>query len=69
MKRTGQRGSGRPPIHCDINVEIILSDKDQVIIIFLKFKDTLLWLLFLFNCIMSVYLNKIYRISQFTIVL
>jgi len=31
MKRTGQRGSGRPPIHCDINVEIILSDKDQVI--------------------------------------
>ncbi|XP_022171117.1 TATA-binding protein-associated factor 172 [Myzus persicae] len=29
MKRTGQRGSGRPPIHCDINVEIVLSDKDQ----------------------------------------
>lgn len=33
MKRTGQRGSGRPPIHCDINVEIILSDKDQVILL------------------------------------
>lgn len=31
MKRTGQRGSGRPPINCDINVEIIPSREDQVI--------------------------------------
>lgn len=31
MKRIGQRGSGRPPIHCDINVEII-QHEDQVII-------------------------------------
>jgi len=38
MKRTGQRGSGRPPKHCDINVEIILSDKDQVITVFLTFR-------------------------------
>lgn len=38
MKRTGQRGSGRPPIHCDINVEIILSDTDQVIVVFLTFR-------------------------------
>lgn len=32
MKRTGQRGSGRPPIHCDINVEILPSEEDQVIL-------------------------------------
>lgn len=38
MKRTGQRGSGRPPIHCDINVEIILSNQDQVITIILTFR-------------------------------
>lgn len=29
MKRVGQRGSGRPPIHCDINVEILPSKEDQ----------------------------------------
>lgn len=34
MKRTGQRGSGRPPIHCDITVEILSNEEDQVIIIF-----------------------------------
>lgn len=36
MKRIGQRGSGRPPIHCDINVEIVPSQEDLVIIIFRK---------------------------------
>lgn len=33
MKRTGQRGSGRPPIHCDINLDILPSEEDQVIFI------------------------------------
>lgn len=33
LKRNGPRGSGRPPVHCDINVEIVLSDEDQVIIL------------------------------------
>lgn len=33
MKRSGQRGSGRPPIHCDINVEITPNEEDQVIIL------------------------------------
>lgn len=43
MKRAGQRGSGRPPIHCDINVEIIPTEEDLVIKFklnkYLKFRD------------------------------
>lgn len=37
MKRTGQRGSGRPPIHSDINLEILPSEEDQVIIVSYKY--------------------------------
>lgn len=48
MKRTGQRGSGRPPIHCDINVEIILSDKDQVILLISYYLFITVFLTFIF---------------------
>jgi len=34
MKRNGPRGSGRPPIHCDITLEIMPNEEDQVIIVF-----------------------------------
>jgi len=36
MKRVGQRGSGRPPIHCDIKVEILPKEENQVIILLLQ---------------------------------
>lgn len=40
MKRAGQRGVGRPPAHCVINVEIIPSEEDEVNFNF-KFKINL----------------------------